>query len=114
MSFLFTYSLISFTAIDKEFPGVDEREERSIDVSELTTTPNANGKAPLSRRKPKGLLPSTWLDRPVRVEYIAAGGEDGAANVSDKPLSAGEGSSSGARETVVISKGARENLGRTG
>ena len=29
---LFTHSLISFTAIDKEFPSVDEREERSIDV----------------------------------------------------------------------------------
>jgi hypothetical protein len=42
----------------------------------------------------------------------------GSANVSDKPLSAGEGSSSGVRETVVIPKGipkgAREKLGRAG
>jgi len=48
---------------------------------------------------------------PVRVEYIAAGGEVGAANVSDKPLSVG---GKDPEPNVVIPKGAREKLDRAG
>ena len=35
----------------------------------------ANGQAPLPKRSgPKGLLPSTWLDRTLRVSYVGADG----------------------------------------
>jgi hypothetical protein len=41
----------------------------------LTTKPGANGEAPLPKRSgPKGLLPSTWLERSVRVAYTDAYG----------------------------------------
>jgi hypothetical protein len=52
---------------------VDE-DERRIDVSEMTTTPSANGEAPLPRRVPRGLLPSTWTGRTLKIEYTAADG----------------------------------------
>ena len=36
------------------------------------TAPTKNGEAPLPRRNgPKGLLPSTWLQRTLRVQYVA-------------------------------------------
>ncbi len=35
------------------------------------TAPTKNGEAPLPRRSgPKGLLPSTWLQRTLRVQYV--------------------------------------------
>ena len=40
-----------------------------------TTTPSSNGEAPLPRRAgTRGLLPSTWLGRTVRLEYADAAG----------------------------------------
>jgi hypothetical protein len=36
----------------------------------LQTIPQSNGEAPLPKRSaPKGLLPSTWLQRTLKVEY---------------------------------------------
>jgi hypothetical protein len=52
-------------------------------MAEMTTTPSSNGEAPLPRRTPRGLLPSTWLTRSVRVEYIGA---DGMAGSTDATL----------------------------
>src|SRR3712207_2424603 len=51
-----------------------EQEERRI-MAEMTTTPSSNGESLLPRRTPRGLLPSTWAGRSVRVEYTGAGGE---------------------------------------
>jgi hypothetical protein len=45
-----------------------------------TTTPSANGEAPLPRRTPKGLLPSTWQKRELKVEYISAAGKAASTN----------------------------------
>jgi hypothetical protein len=40
------------------------------------TAPTKNGEAPLPRRGgPKGMLPSTWVSRTLRLEYVGAGGE---------------------------------------
>jgi hypothetical protein len=50
-----------------------EREERRI-LSEMTTTPSSNGEAPLPRRAPRGLLPSTWTGRTLKIEYAGADG----------------------------------------
>ena len=44
-------------------------------MAEMTTTPSSNGEAPLARRIPKGLLPSTWLDHTLSIEYIGADGK---------------------------------------
>ncbi len=39
------------------------------------TAPTKNGEAPLPRRGgPKGMLPSTWINRTLKVEYVAADG----------------------------------------
>ena len=54
---------------------MDERDERREMVELARTTPSSNGEAPLPRRGPKGLLPSTWLDRPIRIEYETANDE---------------------------------------
>ena len=59
----------------KEVRSVDKEDERKLVAELARTTPSANGEAPLPRRGPKGLLPSTWLDRSVRVEYVDANGE---------------------------------------
>jgi hypothetical protein len=38
------------------------------------TAPNMNGDRPLPRsNRPKGLLPSTWLEREIRVEHLVGG-----------------------------------------
>ncbi len=38
------------------------------------TTPTTPGDAPLPKRNgPKGMLPSTWLQRELKVEYLDAG-----------------------------------------
>ena len=45
------------------------------------TIPNANGEAPLPRRAgTRGLLPSTWLSRTVRLEYTDAAGRAAATD----------------------------------
>jgi hypothetical protein len=42
----------------------------------MVTRPTTNGDKPLTRRGgPKGLLPSTWLNRSLRIEYVGAAGE---------------------------------------
>ena len=46
------------------------------EILEAMTRPTTNGEAPLPKRTgPKGLLPSTWLKRSLRVEYAGAMGE---------------------------------------
>jgi hypothetical protein len=43
----------------------------SEDAVAYMTAPDKNGEAPLPRRAgPKGLLPSTWLKRTLRVQYV--------------------------------------------
>ncbi len=45
-------------------------------ILEAMSKPQTNGEAPLPKRAaPKGLLPSTWLQRTLRVEYAGAKGE---------------------------------------
>ncbi len=47
-----------------------------------TATPGSRGDVPLPKRGgPKGMLPSTWLTRPVRVEYTSAG-DNGSATTT--------------------------------
>jgi hypothetical protein len=43
--------------------------------SAIYTVPQTNGEAPLAKRGgPKGLLPSTWLTRTLKVAYVDATG----------------------------------------
>jgi len=44
-------------------------------MTEMMTTPSSNGEAPLPKRASKGMLPSTWLQRELRVEYADADGK---------------------------------------
>ena len=45
------------------------------DVLEAMTAPTVDGQPPLpKRRAPKGLLPSTWLERTLKVSYMDAFG----------------------------------------
>ncbi len=40
------------------------------------TIPSSNGEKPLPRRAgTRGLLPTTWLNRSLRVEYVGASGK---------------------------------------
>ncbi len=64
--------------MDRETEEQTEREERSV-MSQMQTTPSSNGEAPLPRRTPRGLLPSTWAGRSVRVEYADGSGEAASA-----------------------------------
>jgi hypothetical protein len=42
-----------------------------LDVLEAMTAPTVDGQPSLpKRRAPKGLLPSTWLERTLRVSYV--------------------------------------------
>jgi hypothetical protein len=42
-----------------------------VEVLEAMTAPDVNGKPSLPKRSaPKGLLPSTWLERTLRLEYV--------------------------------------------
>ena len=50
------------------------KDERIIRMSELTTTPGSNGEPVLPRRTPRGLLPSTWTGRTLKVEYVGGDG----------------------------------------
>jgi len=52
----------------------DEVEERSF-MTEMMPTPTTNGETPLPKRASKGMLPSTWLSREVRLEYTDADGK---------------------------------------
>src|SRR5215208_4924070 len=59
---------------------LSEAGERGSGMSEemgaYMTTPNMNGDKRLPRRDgPRGLLPTTWLNRSLRVEYTGASGE---------------------------------------
>ena len=49
------------------------------------TKPDSNGDKPLPKRNPPSMLPTSWLERGVRVEYTDAGGR--AASTSAKLLS---------------------------
>ena len=54
----------------------DEEKEPSVMAQLAATTPTTNGEAPLPRRAgTRGLLPSTWLTRSLRIEYTDAGGK---------------------------------------
>jgi len=45
------------------------------EILEAMTRPDVNGAPSLPKRSaPKGLLPSTWLNRSLRVEYVDAYG----------------------------------------
>jgi hypothetical protein len=42
----------------------------------MMTAPEKNGTPSLPRRGgPRGLLPSTWIDRTLRVEYVGGAGD---------------------------------------
>jgi hypothetical protein len=46
------------------------------EILEAMTAPTVDGQPSLPRRTgPKGLLPSTWLERTLRVSYVDASGE---------------------------------------
>jgi hypothetical protein len=45
----------------------------SKDSATYMTAPTSNGDKPLPRRAPKGLLPSTWLERELRIEHSVGG-----------------------------------------
>jgi hypothetical protein len=46
----------------------------SEDAAAYMTAPTKNGEAPLPKRNgSKGLLPSTWLKRALRLEYVVCG-----------------------------------------
>ena len=48
----------------------------SEETAVYMTPPKTNGDAPLPRRGGnKGLMPSTWLDRTLKIEYTGAMGE---------------------------------------
>jgi hypothetical protein len=49
------------------------------------TKPSTNGDKALPKRNPPSMLPASWLERGVRVEYTDAGGR--AASASAKLLS---------------------------
>ena len=47
----------------------------------MLTTPSANGEAPLPRRiGTRSMLPSTWISRELRVEYVGADGKAAATS----------------------------------
>ena len=43
-------------------------------ITEVMTKPDANGHVHVKRTAPKGLLPSTWLERTLRISYVDAHG----------------------------------------
>jgi hypothetical protein len=45
------------------------------EILEAMTAPDANGQIHAKRVGPKGLMPSTWVNRTLRVEYVGGGGE---------------------------------------
>ena len=52
----------------------EETAQGLKDSSLYMTAPDRNGSPTLPRREgPKGLLPSTWLKRALRLEYVVCG-----------------------------------------
>jgi hypothetical protein len=46
------------------------------ETTDLYTIPKTNGDAPLPKRAgTRTMLPSTWVSRTLRLEYVGAGGE---------------------------------------
>ena len=46
------------------------------ETTDLYTVPKTNGDAPLPRRAgTRTMLPSSWISRGVRLEYVGAGGQ---------------------------------------
>ena len=44
------------------------------EILEAMTRPDTNGDRPLRRaNRPRGLLPSTWLERTLRLEHVVGG-----------------------------------------
>ncbi len=44
------------------------------EILEAMTRPDTNGTPSLPRRSgPRGLLPSTWLERALKIEYVVCG-----------------------------------------
>jgi hypothetical protein len=44
------------------------------EILDAMTKPDANGHAHVKRVAPKGLLPSTWIERTLRISYVDAHG----------------------------------------
>jgi hypothetical protein len=44
-----------------------------ISTAEAMSQPDGNGQVHVKRTGPKGLLPSTWLSRALRLEYVVCG-----------------------------------------
>jgi hypothetical protein len=45
------------------------------EILDAMTAPDANGRIHAKRVGPKGLMPNTWVNRTLRVEYVGAAGE---------------------------------------
>ncbi len=45
-----------------------------MEILDAMTAPDANGQIHVKRVAPKGLLPSTWLNRALRISYVDAHG----------------------------------------
>ena len=45
-----------------------------ISTAEVMSKPDANGQVHVKRTGPRGLLPSTWIERTLRIQYIDAFG----------------------------------------
>jgi hypothetical protein len=46
------------------------------ETTDLNTIPKTNGEAPLPRKAgTRTMLPSSWISRAVKIEYVGAGGE---------------------------------------
>ncbi len=46
------------------------------DTADLCTVPKTNGDAPLPRKAgTRTMLPSSWISRAVKIEYVGAAGE---------------------------------------
>jgi hypothetical protein len=45
-------------------------------MTEYMTAPDKNGSPPLPKRAgTRSMVPTTWIDRTLRVEYVGAGGD---------------------------------------
>ena len=65
---------VSETAPDAETKHERKGHDLTIEILEAMTRPDVNGTPSLPKRNgPKGLLPSTWLERTLRLEYVACG-----------------------------------------
>lgn len=53
------------------------------EILDAMTAPDANGQIHVKRAAPKGLMPSTWLNRTLRLEYV---GGDGTMKASSGTL----------------------------